>query len=733
MVIVRRLGAMSAAAASPGRVERLPSIVPAISAIGVAAVVAALVAATPIGSGDYGQWLMVSRGVSGGTTPDYRALSDVPPLVPILIATLQGAVGSPVGALHAVGFVIVLGLGLGFFAAGTALHGRPIGGLLSSVLGLLATNVFLDLLAFGGLLQATAIVLLLLTVAAFMLALRRRATERRWWLVGCAALFATCLAHVPTATVAMPVCLAAAGISALPERGEPIRQRLRTIVPLAAALGLIGAYWLLVIAPASLGYVVNPASLAYRGPERALQLLADYPPTIVIALVGLIGVAAWAIRLVAARRLPGRRDRWLVLVAWLGAAWAAFGVSALTGASTDYPRFVPLLVGPLVVSAAATLAAAGAALARRQPRTFTLERGLGAIGLSVALVAPFSIAGYQTEAVGYELPDDASLAAVASWADAHLVKDSAILAPVREAKWVEGLTGRSSLFSSQVRYAFRPVEWERSLAADALMRGNLSLANESFVLTLTDGIPSAGGQEPRSLVIAPNHGGENVDLLRVVPAASLIIDPSGRILASLPSLQPAGLDRSSGPDRLVATTRWTGTRQGGALAYSQRLDLAAGAASFSLTVGVETAAPVGGLRLELRPPAGVTIVASSGSGERADISFARIGRSEPRLRLRVPGGSVTLTTSGGLAIGAPGRSLSLEVTDLTAGGASTSLRLLDPAALIAQYNVGAVILRHDPSYDGRRARLELLGFHVADAGGPYVVMIRSAAVKRGPA
>jgi hypothetical protein len=734
MVSVPRTGLGSASTAvRPGSIDPMPAFVPALAALGVVLVVAVLVATTPIGSGDYGQWLMVSRAFSGESTPEYRALADVPPLVPALIAGFHALLGSPIAALHATGFVLVLALGLGFFAAATAIDGRPVTGLAAAILGLLVADSFLDLMAFGGLLQAAATALLMLAVAAFSRALRGRAAERRWWLAGAVALFATCLAHVPSATVALPVCLAAAGLSALPSPGERPSGRLRDIVPLVAMFGLIGGYWLLSIVPASLGYVANPASLAYRGPERVFQLIADFPPTAAICVIGGLGVAGWAAGHLVAARLPDRRDARIVLLAWLVVAWGAFGASAVSGASTDYPRFVPLLVAPLVVAAAVALRTVGTVIRRRARRHTSAEQGLTALGLSIAIVAPFSIARYQTEAVGYQLTDEPSLQAAATWADAHLVAGASILAPVREAKWIEGLTGRSTLFSSQVRYAFRPQEWERSLAADALLRGNLALANESFVLTLTDGVATADGQEPRSLLIAANHGGEYVDLLRTVPASGVILDDAGTTLASLPAMEPAGLLQSAGTDELSASITWTGVRRGSQVDLAQRVALERGAASFTLEEQVSTGLAVGGVRLELRPPSGVAVVDVAGSGDSAEVSFARIGRSEPRLRLRVPGGSVVGTADGGIALSAPGSTLSLEVTALTAGGASTSLRLLDPADLAGTYDVGAVILRRDPTYDARRARLELLGFHVADAEGPYIVMIRSAAVLRaGP-
>ena len=726
MVTARRV-AVAQPIGSGGSIVALPAAVPAVAALGVAIVVALLVASTPIGSGDYGQWLMVSRVFSGGSTPDYRALADVPPLVPALIALIQGWLGDPMLTLHLVGFVIVIGLGTAFFAAGWALHGRPITGLIAVVLGLLVTDRYLDLLAFGGLLQAGAIVFEGFAMAAFSRAIRSSSHERRWWAAGCLALLGTCLTHVPTATIALPVGVAAAALTALPAKGERLASRAGRVLPLGIALGAIGAYWLVVIAPASLGYVANPASLAYRGPERVIDTLSAYPPTFAIVVVGLASVGAWATRHLVGHRLPSRRDTYLVLLAWLVVSWGVYLGSVLRGASTDYPRFVPLLLAPLVVCAAAGLAAVGGAMGHRAPRRLSAEGGLVAIGLGVVLVAPFSIANYQTQANGYALTDESSLAAAATWADSRLVSGAAILAPVREAKWIEGLTGRSALFSSQVRYAFRPVEWERSLAAGALLRGNVALANESFVLTMTDGVPFGAAQEPQAVVISANHGGEYVDLLRLVPQSSMLLDGSGGTLASLPGLAAAGFDDTASLDRLQSTTRWSARRLGKTITYAQTLELQAGAKSFHLDLVVDTRAALGGLQVELRPTTGVSMLGLEGQGGTADITFARIGRSEPRLRLSVDAGTITTTKAGGILISTGGPRLSLQVTDLTAGGATSSLRLLDPERLVADYNVGAAILRRDPAYDARRARLELLGFHVAHAEGPYVVMVRTGA------
>ncbi len=699
--------------------------VPLLAASGVVLIVAGLVGSTAIGSGDYGQWLMVSRGMAGLSTPAYRDLADVPPLVPTLIALLHGLLPDPMLALRAVAFLVTGAAGAALYVAGRAMDGRSATGLLAAVLGLLVTDQYLQLLAFGALLQATAIVILVLAFAAFAMSLRSRWTERRWWMAGCAAAFLACLSHVPTATIALPFCAIAAGVTLLPRRGEAIRARLRTGAPLLLAFGLIGAYWVVAVAPNSAPYVANPASLAYRGPTRLVDQLLGYVPTAVVIGLGAISLLVSVARLATRRTLESLRTPGTILAAWAAMSWAAFAVSAVGGASTDYPRFAPLLVIPMVVAAAAGLAEAGRWVARRKPRRFTGDHGLVAIAIGVMAIAPFSFANYEAEADGYRMPDATALAAAAAWADARVVPGETILAPVREAKWVEGLTGRSTLFASQVRYAFRAAEWDRSLAANALFRGDLTLVNESFVLTLNDPVRTEGVAQPRGLLVSANHGGEFVDLLRLVPASSVVLGADGSRLASLPALQAAGIDRSLEATAAGASMRWLGARAGESITYTTSVSIAAGADSFDLAFHATGSTPIGGLQAELRPIAGMPILAVDHVPGGAILTFPRAGLTEPRLRVDVPGGTVMSTPDGGVVLTSTGSDLLVSLTDLTPGAASASLGLLEPAALLDTYDVGAAILRRDPTYEDRRDRLAALGFRVAHAEGPYVVMVRA--------
>jgi hypothetical protein len=145
----------------------------------------------------------------------------------------------------------------------------------------------------------------------------------------------------------------------------------------------------------------------------------------------------------------------------------------------------------------------------------------------------------------------------------------------------------------------------------------------------------------------------------------------------------------------------------------------------ALDVAAETELGVGGLQAELRPMTGVAITGVANDGGSAIVTFARVGQTEPRVRIDVRDGTVSEVDGGGLLLATFGRELSVSVTDLTAGAPSSSLALLDPRELVSMYGVGAVILRRDPAYEDRRDRLELLGFRVAHADGPYVVMVRA--------
>ena len=77
-----RIGRMS----MPARPD-IGSLLPLLITVGVLAGLAVMSALSPIAArGDYGQWLMTSRYYLGEGVPDYRTITALPPVVPLLIA-----------------------------------------------------------------------------------------------------------------------------------------------------------------------------------------------------------------------------------------------------------------------------------------------------------------------------------------------------------------------------------------------------------------------------------------------------------------------------------------------------------------------------------------------------------------------------------------------------------------------------------------------------------------------
>jgi len=211
-----------------------------------------LVATTPItGRGDYGQWLMTSRYYLGQTVPDYRSISALPPLVPLMLSGLRLVVHDPVLAIQTFNVLLLAGLIASFYLAGMALFESRVVGLFAVALGMLITDRFLELFAFGGLLQSAAVMFTSLSVAAFARAGRGPGVGRRWWTIGSVGLAMATLSHGGTGLIAVPVGLSLALLSVLRLRHVPWRARMRALLPLAISLYVIAVYWLVALLSAS--------------------------------------------------------------------------------------------------------------------------------------------------------------------------------------------------------------------------------------------------------------------------------------------------------------------------------------------------------------------------------------------------------------------------------------------------------------------------------------------------
>ncbi len=696
-------------------------LLPLLVTIGLLAGLAVMSLLSPIAArGDYGQWLMTSRYYLGEDVPDYRTITALPPIVPGLIAGVRLLVPDPIVALHAVTAGLLVGIGAAFYLGGTLIFANRWVGTFSAVLALLVTDRFLELFAFGGLLQVASMLCMCLSVGAFAAAGRQPRIVLRWWLLGTAMMALAALTHVGTGTIAVPAGMAAAGLSALALRRLGRRPLARALLlPMLAAAG-VAVYWLVVLLPASGDYLTNPASLAYRGPDRLFTALFSYWPTTAVVAVGAAGLMAGVATDLARRRIGG----FLYLSAWMVVTWGALAYSVATGAATDYPRFATLLIAPLAISAGAALAwlvhVFDRWMAGHGPRVLRGRLAPAVFLLAILAAAPITTARYERQVATYQPREATSLTAAVEWVDATLAEGRSVLTEVRDGKWLEGLTGREALFSQPVRYAFRPAEWQRSADADALLRSTETLTSGYVTALLID---SVGSQlrVPADVLVRTNHGGEFVDVLRV-PLRATSIDSEGTDVTA-GDLVPVRSAHQTTERQASLRTVWEHPGADG-FAFTQTVTTYAE----GTTVRLLQQAPGHRLTTVLSPAFGTSMTTLEIAGSEAVACFRELGGTAPCIRISAaqPDARMRATSDGGLQVDSGSTSrIDLLVTALTAGDASVGLGLLEPTELVEKYDVGAALLyAADPSYRAREARLEALGFEEARSFGPYRVLLR---------
>ena len=707
----------------------------------IAATVLFVVARMPIdGRGDYGQWLMTSRYYLGQTVPDYRSITALPPLIPFLLALTRIVIPDPGIALQAFNVGMLLALVASVYLVASAVFADRAAGLFAVALAFLVTDRFLELFAFGGLLQAGAMAFTLVSVAAFVHAGRDANASQAWWTLGFLSLAMATLSHVGTGLLAVPVCLGIALISALktartattpPEQRLADRRRVLRAMSGALVIPLVVlAYWLLVLLPASVEYVTNPASLNYRGADRLFKALELYWPTIVVIAIGAGCLVIGAVRDFQHRRL----GPYVVLSAWAVAAWGSLLLSVLSQASTDYPRFATPLLAPLIVAGAGGLLWLSRWLARylraRNPDMRRVDWRLGVLAI-VCLMGPLGFQKYANHVRFYQPLDAAGLVSVGTWLNEELTAGESVVSPVREGKWIEGVTGRAAIFSQPVRYTFRPVERQRSLVADAIVRSTLAVASHDFFLKFSHGASNGQRTVPRGLIVGANHRGEFLDLLQIPASEVRVLGTAGPddIRATLLGSRPQGIDQSVLQNEAMVSTTWNGGQPEGAFTLTETTILHGDSPSFELIDQVAAATqPVGVIELQLWPLVPTTAARVDRSGQQADLYFPQAGLEEPKLRIEVVGanGVISLGQDGVLTVRSATDKVHLKVTDLTTGEGTSSVQILDPAQLIQAYDVAAVLLiRYDPAFEVRQRRIEDLGYRLGLAAGAYALMVRN--------
>jgi hypothetical protein len=719
LVVMRVIGAMD---------ER---VLPILLTLAIVAGLGFVAVSTPIaGRGDYGQWLMTARYYLGEPVPSYRDVAGLPPLVPILLAGLHAVIADPVATLQTMNLLLLLALAMSFYFVGAVLLRSPLGGTLSVLVALLVTDRFMELSAFGGLLQLAAVASLNVAVGSLHRAGDGGSTARRWWALGGLSLMLLAVSHVGTATVGLPIGIAIAGLSVIRSFGRDWRRLVADTAPFMVSIVAIAIYAVAVLVPASGDYVTNPASLAYRGPGRLMASLFAYWPTGAVLIIGAGAAVVSALSELIRRRIGSATT---VLV-WALVAWALFVVSWLTGASTDYPRFATLLMAPLALAVASVLMRLAQEFGERfhpllaagRASTWTLLAAAAAILIAI----PFSAIRYQAQMATYQPRDATSLTAAIAIADSALGSDNAtVLTTVRDGKWLEGMTGREALFSQPVRYAFRTDEWQRSIDAEALLRSSAAMTNQFFFVRYADRSGTGALSTPSGLTISMNHGGEFVDVLQQGPADTHLTakDKVNWVGEAGPQGMSTRLTRTAAS----LTTSWHQARGSATVSFSRTVALLSNGSTLTLTAD----SPGHLIQTVLRPASGIALTSLLVAGREAEACFTLIGDRQPCVRIwSGEPDAVLQATDAGLAVRTTTSTrLELYVTDLTPGDASVGLKIIDPATLLAQRDVrGAILVQTDPAFDGRRTRLESLGFELKQSVGLYAVFIRHVPVAGGP-
>jgi hypothetical protein len=733
-------------------------------AVALPAAAAMLVMGPQLAGGDSGQWVMLARAYLGLPIPAYRDPFAVPPAAPLLVLGLWQITGDPYLAPKLALVVAFALVPLAAFLLGRELYGW-LPGLAAALIVGVGQHFYLRLAVFGALPQ-------LLSLAAFGLAL---AAAARWArgpsLPRGPAIALACLgivaSHAPTAAVALPVLglvlllLPYSGPRA-PPRGV-WRSAAARAWPVLPALGAFTAYaWLK--RGTFQQYLGNEAAYYLKGLGSALGELLRLRTTslllwagggVLLVLVLRGAFAARALRRGAPARPPrsplvralvpepNERRRAALVAAVLGVPALALGALMLAfhvaRVGTDYPRLFPLIGFPGLVS----LAAVVPAMRWRDLASWLPSREARALGLAGLLLVPTMAAVVATEERAmafYSVRAPGDLEDAMRAVERTVPEDAVVWTPVREGKWMEGITGRPALFALPAWAIFRPWEWERKEAAETLGHAS-AWATSGLVGAATQRDPGVLTDNP---VVSVYYKGDLRPVLRLDDRASRVrVLLPGSTEASLAALPERGeqlrMDGAQATvDQRAAGQLWTWRGQPVRVEVQRLVSVEAGAGAVLLTVHVRVqGAQLESVSLALRPPHGGAWAVRADQGDALGLELRR--QAEP-LALRVsagPSGMATLYPTGSgvdarmTVVDGPGGPRSEAHATLTmvgdpVGQPKPGLRALTAAQALDAYDVRYALLPRSGA-DTERAAASSLGFHPAYENRSYTLYQRGDA------
>lgn len=587
-----------------------------VIAVAVPVLVLAAILGPHLSGGDSGQWVMLARAYQGSEVPAYRDPFAVPPAAPLLTLGFLEATGDPLFAPKLALLTAYAVLALGIFVLSREMWGwLPAVGV--TLIAGVGQNLYLRLAVFGALPQ-------LLAVAAFAFALaaavrHAKAPTRGTALALALAAGAILASHTPTAALALPILGLVLLLLPPPPRLDRAGLRFAAgrVAPVVPAAALFLAYaWHK--RAAFDAYLTNEATFYVKGLGTALAELMRLRPTTLMLLAGgavlllLLARGALALRPDPrfGRLVPASEDRDAAVRAAvvLGVPALALGVIAvvlhLARIGTDYPRIVPLLALPLLVGLGVLAPRPGGLLKVPRPlRTAALTYATA--GLLLMPIFVVVAQGEERAIPFYSLRSPHDLSAALAVVDARAAPGDAVWSPVREGKWLEGVTGHAALFGLPSWAIFRPWEWERKAAAETLATGS-SWASTGSLAAMFQGEPSISSDNP---AVRTYYKGDLKTVLRLREAASEVglLRPGGADAVSFAALDerteamrtiPGGIE----VEQVARGTfdAWTGDRV--RIELRRTATLLEGGSTLSIVYALRSdGTPLEGLAIALRP------------------------------------------------------------------------------------------------------------------------------------
>jgi hypothetical protein len=288
--------------------------------------------------------------------------------------------------------------------------------------------------------------------------------------------------------------------------------------------------YFLIFQEEEIAYATNRAA-AYR---RGIGGLAEYfildHWLAVLATIALLSLVLSAYSFLRYGSLHEKKMTAIMLV-WFFAPIGFMFVSHFLGLGTDYHRFVFYFIQPPLLSLAYRVAHSirSVLMALKGAEHRLADRSLLHIAashkvhvahtitlLSVLVVTVntirFTSQFYPQSLRYYSVPHSLSLIDLIAWIVATSGDKALFMPSLAEANWVEGLSGRGTLFPNKFRFLYRQGEVDRVLTADMFATGaDLSIENGFNYLQFRRN----DNNEPRELAFAVAHQGEYTEYIRL--------------------------------------------------------------------------------------------------------------------------------------------------------------------------------------------------------------------------